>query len=219
MMVYTTARFSWNTKPNFAPYFIPKARMSCPKIAKNVFKSFLRLLYYGLFDKRILAALENGKPKSLTQILSEVDFNHNTLKQHLKRRVTKSLPAKKNAIQLEKRPKYAYSIPTKLRRQFSVALSYPSIAIVSLPFSRLKLICRFEKEETANKPEKTQPRKLPSNSKSQWIKTIFDQFHNNRARLIPYGANEKRPSLGWLKNSFCKWHMSGKHIWNDVRAC
>ena len=98
------------------------------------------------FDERILAALGDGKPKVLAQMLGEVDFSRNTLKLHLKRLVAQSLLVKeKTPSNAKGRPKYAYSIPPKLRYQVSAALSDPSITIVSLPFSRLKHICRFEK--------------------------------------------------------------------------
>jgi len=98
------------------------------------------------FDERILVVLGDGKPKSLAQMLDEVDFSRNTLKLHLKRLVAQSLLLKeKKPSNAKGRPKYVYSIPAKLRKQVSAALSGPSITIVSLPFSRLKHICRFEK--------------------------------------------------------------------------
>jgi hypothetical protein len=82
------------------------------------------------------------------------------------------------------RPKYAYCIPPKLRRQVSDALSDPSITIVSLPFSRLKHICRFEKGgHCKTSPKKMQSRKLPTNPQSQGTKTIFEQFRNGHARF------------------------------------
>ena len=111
-----------------------------------VLNLFLHYFIMDFFDEWILAALGDGKPKGLAQMLEEVDFSRNTLKQHLKRLLAQSLLVKEKMPSKAKgRPKYAYSIPPKLRRQISAALSDSSITIVSLPFSRLKHICRFEK--------------------------------------------------------------------------
>jgi predicted ArsR family transcriptional regulator len=35
------------------------------------------------FDRRIIEALRDQKPKTFQEILSKVDFTHNTLRQHL----------------------------------------------------------------------------------------------------------------------------------------
>jgi len=98
------------------------------------------------FDEQILAVLSNGRPKVLAQLLGEVDFSRNTLKLHLKRLVAHGLVVKEKTPSNGKgRPKYAYSVPSRLRQQVSAALSDPSITIVSLPFSCLRHLCRFEK--------------------------------------------------------------------------
>ena len=99
-----------------------------------------------LFDEQILTVLNDGKPKVLAQLLDEVDFSRNTLKLHLKRLVSQGLVEKEKTPSNGKgRPKYAYSIPPRLRQQVSAALSDPSITVVSLAFSHLRHICRFEK--------------------------------------------------------------------------
>ena len=111
-----------------------------------VLNQFLHHFTMDLFDERILAVLSDGKPKVLVQLLSEVSFSRNTLKLHLQRLVAQSLVIKeKTASNGKGRPKYAYSIPPRLRQQISAALPDPSVTIVSLPFSRLKHLCRFEK--------------------------------------------------------------------------
>jgi predicted ArsR family transcriptional regulator len=98
------------------------------------------------FDERIFAVLNDCKPKVLVQLLGEVDFSRNTMKLHLKRLVTQGLVVKEKTPSNGKgRPKYAYSVPPRLRQQVSAALSDQSITIVSLAFSRLRHICRFEK--------------------------------------------------------------------------
>jgi len=99
-----------------------------------------------IFDEQILTVLSDGKPKVLAQLLDKVDFSRNTVKLHLKRLVSQGLVVKEKTPSNGKgRPKYAYSIPPRLRQQVSAALSDPSITVVCLPFSRLRHICRFEK--------------------------------------------------------------------------
>src|SRR3989304_6616465 len=99
-----------------------------------------------LFDERILSMLSDGKPRVFAQLLGEVRFSRNTLKLHSKRLTAQSLVVKEKTLSNGRgRPKYAYFISPKVRQQVSAALSDPSIAIVSLPFSRLRHLCRFEK--------------------------------------------------------------------------
>jgi DNA-binding HxlR family transcriptional regulator len=47
-----------------------------------------------LFDERILAELNDGKPRVFAQLLGEVGFSRNTLKLHLKRLTAQSLVVK-----------------------------------------------------------------------------------------------------------------------------
>ena len=99
-----------------------------------------------LFDERVLALLQDGKPRVFAQLLSEAGFSHNTLRLHLKSLASKGLVVKeKTPSNSLGRPKFAYTIPLRVRQQVSAALSDPSIEIVSLSFSRLKHLCRFEK--------------------------------------------------------------------------
>ena len=99
-----------------------------------------------LFDERVLAVLTEGKPKFFAQLLGEVGFGRNTLKLHLKRLTAQSLVVREKTLSNGRgRPKYAYFISPKVRQQVSAALSDPSITIVTLPFSRLRHLCRFEK--------------------------------------------------------------------------
>jgi len=109
-----------------------------------------------LFDEHILAVLNDGKLRVLAQLLNEVGFSHNTLKLHLERLVAQSLVVKEKTLSNGKgRPKYGYSIPPKVRQQVSAALADPSITIVSLPFSRLRHLCRFEKGGYCKEARKT----------------------------------------------------------------
>jgi predicted ArsR family transcriptional regulator len=100
----------------------------------------------GFFDERVLATLEDGKPRSFTALLSEVGFSHNTLQQHLVRLMAQGLVVReKAAANSFGRPKFAYHVPSKTTKQVSLALQDPHIELVALPFSRLRHVCRFEK--------------------------------------------------------------------------
>jgi len=99
-----------------------------------------------LFDERILTVLNDGKSRVFAQLLGEVGFSRNTLKLHLKRLIAQSLVVKEKKVSNGRgRPKYTYSVSPRVQQQVSAALSDPSITIVTLPFSRLRHLCRFEK--------------------------------------------------------------------------
>jgi len=99
-----------------------------------------------VFDERILYVLKDGNPRLFTELLEEAGFSHNTLKLHLKKLLKEGLLTREKALLDEPgRPKYAYTIPPRLRKQVSTALSDPYMELVHLPFSRLKHLCRFEK--------------------------------------------------------------------------
>ena len=98
------------------------------------------------FDERVLAALKDGKPGSFTALLDEVGFSHNTLQQRLGRLIARGLVVKeKTASNSLGRPKFAYRIPTTATKQVTAALQNPYETLVTLQFSRLKHLCRFEK--------------------------------------------------------------------------
>ena len=98
------------------------------------------------FDERVLNALKDGKPGSFTALLDEVGFSHNTLQQRLGRLIARGLVVKeKTASNSLGRPKFAYRIPTTATKQVTAALQNPYETLVTLQFSRLKHLCRFEK--------------------------------------------------------------------------
>jgi len=98
------------------------------------------------FDERVLDALKNGKPRSFTSLLGEVGFSHNTLQQHLDRLVARRLVVKeKTASNNLGRPRFNYYVPSTATRQVTAALENPYETLVTLQFSRLKHVCRFEK--------------------------------------------------------------------------
>ncbi len=99
-----------------------------------------------LFDERVLAMLNDGKPRFFAQLLDEVGFSRNTLKLRLKRLTAESRVVKEKTVSNRRgRPKYTYSVPSGVWRQVSATLQDPPITIVTLPFSRMRHMCRFEK--------------------------------------------------------------------------
>ena len=98
------------------------------------------------FDERILTALRDAKLKSFAALMAEVGFSHNTLQQHLGQLVTRGLVAKeKLASSSLGRPKFVYRVPSTATKQVTAALQNPYEAFVTLQFSRLRHVCRFEK--------------------------------------------------------------------------
>jgi len=98
------------------------------------------------FDELILTALKEGKARCFTEIQSQVGFSHNTLQQHLTQLVEKGLVLKKkDPAKSFGRPKYAYHVPSKTAKQLVSALENPDVDLVTMPFSRVRHICRFEK--------------------------------------------------------------------------
>ena len=99
-----------------------------------------------LFDERVLSTLEDGKPRSFATLLAEAGFSHNTLQQHLDRLVARGLVAKeKMASNNLGRPRFTYRVPSIATKQVTAALQNPYETLVTLQFSRLKHVCRFEK--------------------------------------------------------------------------
>ena len=98
------------------------------------------------FDERVLAVLKDGKHRGFTALLGEVGFSHNTLQQHLERLVAQGLIVREKTTSNNfGRPKFAYHVPFKTAKQVTLALQDPLVELVTLPFSRLKHVCRFEK--------------------------------------------------------------------------
>ena len=98
------------------------------------------------FDQRILAAIKDSKLRSFTAILDEMGFSHNTLQPHLKGLVEKGLVLKeKDPASGFGRPRFTYHIASKTAKQVAVALEDPGVDLVTLSFSRVRHICRFEK--------------------------------------------------------------------------
>jgi len=98
------------------------------------------------FDERVSAALRDGKPRSFTTLLGEGGFNHNTLQQHLDRLDARGLVVKEKMVSNSLgRPKFAYHVPSTAKKQVTTALQNPYETLVTLQFTRLRHLCRFEK--------------------------------------------------------------------------
>jgi predicted ArsR family transcriptional regulator len=98
------------------------------------------------FDERILTTLRDGKPRSFTALLGEVGFTHNTLQQHLQRLTARGLVVKeKMASNTLGRPRFTYRVPSEAAKQVKIVLENPYETLVTLQFSRLRHVCRFEK--------------------------------------------------------------------------
>ena len=100
----------------------------------------------GFFDERVLAALKDGKPRSFATLMGEVGFSHNTLQQHLESLAAKGIIVReKVASNSLGRPRFVYHVPSRAMKQVTAAIQDPRVELVSLPFSRLRHVCRFEK--------------------------------------------------------------------------
>lgn len=98
------------------------------------------------FDRRILEVLGDGRSRDFHQLLEAVDFSHNTLRLHLRRLVDQGLVVKeKTRPKGQGRPRFTYSMPPKLHGHASRLTSNPLGEIVTLPFQKLRHLCRFEK--------------------------------------------------------------------------
>ncbi len=98
------------------------------------------------FDERILKVLSDGRKRSFSELSSIVDFSHNTLRLRLESLVDRGLVLKEKMPRKgHGRPMFTHAISPFLKRQIIRMLSEPYIEFVSLPFSRLRHLCRFEK--------------------------------------------------------------------------
>jgi len=98
------------------------------------------------FDERILSVLKKAKSAGFDQLLAETGVSHNTVRLHLHRLadqgivIREKLPSKRLG-----RPSFAYSLSPKVNRQQVSTGSGAFAETVTLNFSRLRHLCRFEK--------------------------------------------------------------------------
>jgi predicted transcriptional regulator len=97
------------------------------------------------FDVEILQALKQMESADFHEILTNVSFSHNTLREHLNKLIQQGLiERKKNPGEGPGRPVYVYSLPAEVKKRLTSLLN-PELGLVSLPFERLKRMCRHEK--------------------------------------------------------------------------
>jgi len=98
-----------------------------------------------LFERKIIEVLSSGEPKDFHNLLSKVDFSHNTLRQHLDQLIAKGLVERRKVPKEGPgRPSHRYILSGDVRRSIS-ALLRPDLGLVMLSFDVLRRLCRHEK--------------------------------------------------------------------------
>ena len=98
------------------------------------------------FDERILNVLKKARYASFNQLLAETGISHNTIRLHLHRLACHGIVVKeKTPSEKLGRPSFTYSLSSKVNRQQITAGSSAFTDTVTLNFSRLRHLCRFEK--------------------------------------------------------------------------
>ncbi len=97
-------------------------------------------------DRQILTILKDKKARDFQQFLSEVDFSHNTLRQHLDTLIDQGIVERSKRPRAGPgRPRFTYC----LSRSFDVltlsAFLDPYQGLVVIPFDVLSRLCRHEK--------------------------------------------------------------------------
>jgi predicted ArsR family transcriptional regulator len=99
-----------------------------------------------VFDRRILSVLRDWEAKYFEQLLSEVAFSPNTLRQHLDQLIDRGLIERsKRAGNGPGRPRFIYSLARDIGGGALQAILDPHMGLVVLPFERLRRLCRHEK--------------------------------------------------------------------------
>src|SRR4030043_1657908 len=94
------------------------------------------------FDECILSVLKKASSASFDRLLAETSLSHNTVRLHLHRLVAQGIVVKeKIPAKRLGRPSFAYSLSPKVNRQQLSAFT----ETVTLNFSKLRHVCRFEK--------------------------------------------------------------------------
>ena len=98
------------------------------------------------YDRKILTIMRDRRPRSFQQILSEVGYSHNTLRQHLDKLVDQGLVERlKTPRKGPGRPLLAYKLSGGASERAVSALSNPSLGLVAVSFEGLRRVCKREK--------------------------------------------------------------------------
>ena len=93
-----------------------------------------------LYDTQILQTLKQHKTAEFHTILSQVDFSHNTLREHLKKLTQQGIITRKKKQETGPgRPTYTYSLPAEVKKNLTSLLN-PELGLVSLPSERVRQI-------------------------------------------------------------------------------
>ena len=96
-------------------------------------------------DEKIISLLRDGKPKRFEELLSKIGHSHNTLRLHLDSLAERGMISKdKRPSEGRGRTRFTYSASLSSSRSSAAGLNELT-GVVSLSFSRLSQICRFEK--------------------------------------------------------------------------
>ena len=98
------------------------------------------------YDRKILAIIRDGKPRTFQQMLSEAGFSHNSLRRHLDELTNRGLVERlKTPRKAPGRPLLAYRLPGGVSERAVSALSNPSLGLVAVSFDGLRRVCKREK--------------------------------------------------------------------------
>ena len=113
------------------------------------------------FDERILTSLKNSNSLNFKQLLSAVEFSHNTLRAHIAQLMRQGM-----IVQTKKtkngpgRPVLLYSLPPEMKRRVALTLTDPYTTIVSVTFQNRNTFAGLKKEDTAKKQSGTAELKI-----------------------------------------------------------
>ncbi len=97
-------------------------------------------------DRQILIILKDKKARDFQQILSEVDFSHNTLRQHLDTLINQGIvERRKRPREGPGRPLFVYCLSKNFDARTLSAFLDPYRGLVVIPFEVLRRLCRHEK--------------------------------------------------------------------------
>jgi hypothetical protein len=110
-------------------------------------------------------------------LLGEVGFSHNTLQQQESLAAKGIIVGENAASDSLGRPKFAYHVPSRATKQVTSAIQDPHVGLVSLQFSRLRHVCRFENGGYCKETRKScSPQNCPPKNQKIRIKSILDHL-------------------------------------------
>ncbi len=97
-------------------------------------------------DRQILTILKDKKARDFQQFLSEVDFSHNTLRQHLDTLIDQGIVERSKRPRASPgRPRFTYCLSGSFDVLTLSTFLDPYQGLVVIPFDVLSRLCRHEK--------------------------------------------------------------------------